>query len=203
MKVYKKTDLTDVLDAVLQQAGGKPMTIKAILLALAGKGHPVIIIFLALPFCLPIQIPGLSTPFGIVISLLALRMVISHQPWLPKKVLEKEVSFNTIETVVGKAKAFTLKAQKFVHPRLIFLVENPLLFKLHGFIICYLGFVLALPLPIPLSNLLAGYPIILIALGIIEDDGYAVILGYIFTLICTIYLFILIPYGLESLYKLT
>lgn len=200
VKEYKKVPLTEVLDRVLIKAAGKPLRIEDILGVLSGKGYPFIIAFLTLPFCLPIQIPGLSTPFGIVICFLALRMVFSHHRWWPKLLLRKEVSYKSLETIVTKAKSMAQKAQKLVHPRFVFLVENFWLYKLHGIVITLLGLVLALPLPIPLSNLTAGYPIVFICLGLLEDDGLAVMIGYLLTIICVIYLFVVIPYGLESLY---
>lgn len=202
-KVYKKISLTDVLDSVLHAAGGKPLTIEKILSLLSGKGFPVLIIFLAIPFCLPIQIPGLSTPFGIVIGLLSLRMIIAHKPWLPKTVLSKELSYHSIEKIVNTTKTMALKMQKYFHPRFVVLVENPWLYKLHGIMICYMALILALPLPIPLSNLLAGYAIVFIAIGLVEDDGLMILLGYLMVLFCTLYFFVFIPYGLESLYDLT
>lgn len=142
-------------------------------------------------------------PFGIVICLVALRMIFAHKPWLPKPILNKEISNKTIESIVKNAKILALKIQKYIHPRFVFLVENPWLYKLHGLMICLMALILALPLPIPLSNLLAGYAIVLTSLGLVEDDGAIILCGYLMAFICVVYLFIFIPYGLESLYQLT
>ena len=49
----------------------------------------------------------------------------------------------------------------------------------HGLMIFILGLFLALPLPVPLSNITAAWSILLISLGILEDDGLIVGIGYL------------------------
>ena len=48
----------------------------------------------------------------------------------------------------------------------------------NGLVIALLGIFLALPLPIPLSNLTAAWAIFLIAFGLLEDNGIFVLIGY-------------------------
>jgi hypothetical protein len=63
--------------------------------------------------------------------------------------------------------------------------------KMHGLMICILGLLLALPLPIPLSNLTAAWSTFLIALGILEDDGASVLAGYLISLLTIIFFIVM------------
>ena len=60
----------------------------------------------------------------------------------------------------------------------------------------FLAILLALPLPIPFSNLLAAIPILLISLALLEEDGAFLIAGYVAAIPCTAFfaaLFLLGP----------
>jgi hypothetical protein len=51
----------------------------------------------SLPFCQPIQIPGFSTPFGILLAFIGLRIAFGHRVWFPKKLLEKKISYRVLK----------------------------------------------------------------------------------------------------------
>ena len=48
------------------------LTIGDLVDRLEGRVYTLLLVILALPFCQPIMLPGLSTPFGMVIALLGL-----------------------------------------------------------------------------------------------------------------------------------
>jgi hypothetical protein len=161
----------------------KSLSILEILEILSGKGRPIILILLALPFCQPIQLPGLSTPFGIIIALIGFRLIINRKIWLPKKLLSKTINPSILQKITTKTLNIIRKSKKWVHPRLNWVCHNPFMKKANAVMICLLGLVLALPLPIPLSNLTAAWSIFFIELGMLEDDGLFVLIG------CGIFLF--------------
>lgn len=168
---------------LLQREAKHDLSIAEILHILSGKGRLLILLFLSLPFCQPIQIPGLSMPFGFAIALIGLRAAFGKGVWLPQKLLLKKVPSHTIEKVTDKALTLTRKIKPWIHPRLDWLCHFPFMEKANGLIIFILGFFLAMPLPIPLSNLTAAWSIFLIALGILEDDGVFVLIGYAVSLL--------------------
>ena len=57
--------VADRLAKTLDQSG---LTVAQLVFALEGKGHAAIMAVLSLPFCFPIQVPGLSTPFGFMLA---------------------------------------------------------------------------------------------------------------------------------------
>jgi hypothetical protein len=59
------------------------MTVDQLQTGLRGRGVAMLLLLLALPFCV-IPIPGLSIPFGIAVLLIGIRIAFRQKPWLPK-----------------------------------------------------------------------------------------------------------------------
>ncbi len=166
-----------------KEAKEMPLSIGEILHILAGKGRPILLILLSLPFCQPIQIPGLSVPFGLVIAFFGLRSAFGKRVWLPKKITSKTISKPTLAKMTHTTLIVVRKIQPWIHARLNWMCSSSFMKVMNGVIIFLLGLFLALPLPIPLSNLTAAWSIFLIALGMLEDDGLFVMAGYLLTLV--------------------
>lgn len=165
---------------------------------LAGRGYPALLILIGLPFIFPIQIPGLSTPFGLILTFIGLRMAFGKKPWWPDWIKNKEVKSSVIKGIADKTIAIFKKVQKVLKPRLPFLLWDP--FKhLHGLTIFFLAIFLSLPLPIPFTNTLASLPIILFGIGMLEDDGLIILMAYFCTLLCLGYFLILLILLLSKL----
>lgn len=63
----------------------QPTPLGDLLDALGPRASALLVIICALPFSTPLSIPGLSTPFGLVILLLATRYFLGLPPWLPRR----------------------------------------------------------------------------------------------------------------------
>lgn len=174
--------LEEDLSSLLNTSKTETMTLGSIFKKLAGRGYPFLAIFLSLPFCQPIQIPGFSTPFGLLIAFVGLRMSFGHAIWWPEWILKKEISPKLLKTIVETSLWFVRKTKKILRPRLSWLCDDSLTI-LHGIITAVMGLFLALPLPIPLSNLSAAWAIFLINLGLLECDGLFICFGYVVALI--------------------
>ena len=72
------TRLSEDLRNILEHADGKGVTIGKVVEILRGRGLDVLVIVLALPFCTPIPLPGLSTPFGLVLMFFAEYFIFTH-----------------------------------------------------------------------------------------------------------------------------
>jgi hypothetical protein len=171
----KQRSLAQSFSIILRKSKKTPLTLRAVLEIISGRGKPLILILLCLPFCQPLQIPGLSTPFGLLIMFVALRIAFGHRLWLPKSLLEKKIPRHTLKKVIARS---TWVMQKFTHPRLAWLCNQGVLHVVHGLVLAVLGLFLALPLPIPLTNIIAAWSILIISIGLIEEDGVFIIIGY-------------------------
>lgn len=166
---------------------------------LSGKGYAALLIILSLPFCLPIQIPGFSFLFGIFLAFIGLRIAFGKHPWWPQWILQKKLKGKTLEALTEKTIKAVVYCKKILHPRLVFLIQNPVLHRIHGVVIAILALLLAIPLPLPLTNLTAAFPILFMGLGLLEEDGYMIILSYIFAFICFCFFFVLFWLGKEHI----
>ena len=83
----------------------RALTLREVIIILGGRAFLLLILVLSLPFITPISLPGLSTPFGLAIALIALRLSLGQSPWLPERLLQKQVPlgfFGRLHTVTEK-----------------------------------------------------------------------------------------------------
>ena len=155
-----------------------PLTLGELKHALKGRGSAMLLILLALPFCF-VAIPGLSMPFGIAISSIGACLVIGREPWLPRFVMNRRLSSARSDQLLVGAIKVARRLEKFVRPRLSFLHAGPGMLRLIGFGIVIAGVGLMLPLPIPFSNSIPAWAVVLLAVGMMEKDGLCVLLGHL------------------------
>ncbi|HEV7866741.1 MAG TPA: exopolysaccharide biosynthesis protein [Chthoniobacteraceae bacterium] len=177
--------LSTDLRALLRDAGGRAVTIEEIESLLQGRGFAMFILLLSAPFLVPA--PGLSTPFGIAIAVLGLRIALGQKPSLPPFILRRKIKYSVLEGVITRLARIVEKLERHIKPRMHYL-ERPLMINLIGVGIVSSAFILALPVPIPFSNGLPAVSIMLLAAGMMERDGLLVIWGHIFGLLSWIYL---------------
>ncbi len=196
----KNRDLEESLAVLTQKSQGKSaISIGEILEVLPGKGRVLILIFLSLPFCQPLQIPGLSTPFGLMVAFIGFRITFGKRAWLPKSVLSKTIPSATIQKISQKCFKIMKKMTRLIHPRLKWLFEHKIMRIANGLLIVFLGIVLALPLPIPLTNLTAGWAIFLMSIGLLANDGVFILMGYFISLLIIAF-FILLAFSIRLIF---
>lgn len=185
----------DELNLLIEKSQKETITGETLLTVLSGRGYAFLLIILSLPFCQPIQIPGFSTPFGLILAFIGLRIAFGHHVWIPDTLLKRQISPDTLKKVSSFAIKITDKLRFFIRTRLTWLVTSPILHIIHGLTIFGLALVLALPLPIPLTNLLAAYPILFFGLGMLEDDGLMILIAYALSWLCFFALLVIIWIG--------
>lgn len=173
--------------------------IEKIFEVLAGNGFAALLVLFSFPFCLPIQIPGFSTPFGLILGFLGLRIAFGRHLWWPKWILEKNITANSLEKIIKKIIAVVQVIQKVIKPRLLGLVTSRMLLRLHGIVVFFLAIFLSLPLPIPFTNMLAALPILCFGLGLLEDDGLFILIAYLLTFFCLSLFIIILFFGSKFL----
>jgi hypothetical protein len=173
-----KSQLSTDLELLQVRVKGRSLTLAELDQALKGRGSAMLLILLALPFCF-IAIPGLSTPFGIAISLIGACLVLGCEPWLPAFVARQRLSTTHLAQLLTGAIKVARQLEKFVRPRLSFLHGGSGMLRLIGLSIVIAGLGLMLPLPIPFSNSIPALAVVLLAIGMMEKDGLCVLLGHL------------------------
>jgi len=175
----KPPRLSEELLALRDRFQGRKVHLRSVIRILRGRAYTLLLILLALPFVTPIPLPGLSTLFGLVIALIALRLVLGQKPWLPRRLQRREIPPDFFEKVVSFSLRFVRLMESFLRPRWVRLFTTPGILRLHGILILISALVLLLPLPIPFTNAFPAWAIILTAAGLLERDGLFVVLGYL------------------------
>jgi hypothetical protein len=178
MKNSSPTTITAIFAALLKiSKQNGHLSLKDALEQMDGRIFGILFLLLALPNTLPIPSPpGLSGVTGIPIILLGAQMMLGRTaPWLPKRIMNYQMTSDWCERITTKAQPTIDRVEKLLHPRLEWIGEG-LWLRLIGFLIILLGALLSLP--VPFGNILPSIPIAIMALGNIERDGYFIAAGF-------------------------
>lgn len=189
--------LSEELAAIM--ADGE-ITLREVIVVLQGRAYNLLMLLLALPFLLPVPLPGLSTVLGLVIALIAARLTLGQKPWLPARLLDKKLPRKFFPTVIGGARRFLRFLEVMLRPRLLWLT-SPLLVQLHSFIIFLAACVLLLPLP-PGTNFPPAVCIVVMAVGLLERDGLFILAGYVAGILNGVFFTYFVAYANKLLHAL-
>jgi hypothetical protein len=180
---FRPRRLSVELQILSDSAEHSDLTMGDLVDRLEGRVYTLLLVILALPFCQPIMLPGLSTPFGMIIALLGLRFALRQHPWLPQRLLKTHLSGKYLPRILHGSARVLGGIEKLLHPRLLFLFDYRLTQFLAGMAVFFSGLMLLLPLPIPFSNMLPSLTVVLVASSFSERDGATLGAGLILFLI--------------------
>jgi len=144
----------------------------------AGFGFLLAVLALiAIPFF------GLSTPFGLAVALCGLQMLIGrHRPWLPKRARRRALKMTMLDRIVQMLSRRTRWLSRITRARWEVLMIGPMWLAV-GLGVVLQGLGLALPLPIPGSNMIFILPILVYAIGLLERDGVLIAIAHAWTVV--------------------
>ncbi|KJS03941.1 MAG: hypothetical protein VR68_00110 [Peptococcaceae bacterium BRH_c4a] len=174
------------------------MTLKELMDCLRDKGLLVMCMVLTVPFLLPMSIPGSSTPFGLVIALTGLGVMLGKTPRLPGKIMNRPIAAGNLFTILDKGSGLFKKIETFTRPRLPFFTGGAMI-RLNALLLVTSAILLMFPLPLPFSNTLPAYGVLFLAAGSLERDGLLILLGYLMILLTIIYFGLLAILGMAGL----
>lgn len=164
--------------AIKDKQLGDRLTVGVLVDDLNKRGHMVVSLIFAAPFLLPIPLPGLSTIFGAVIFLAAIQMTLGQDPWLPEAWRHHSVPLKMVEKTFALLAKLLRRIEFIFKPRLLTLSTGRYANQVNGLVLIVLAILLSLPMP-PGFNAPPAAAIILLAIGVLEQDGLAVAAGWI------------------------
>lgn len=170
--------LSEVIERLIAEFHTRAVTLREVIVVLEGRAYNLLMLLLALPFLLPLPLPGLSTLLGSVIAVIALRLTLGQKPWLPKRLLDRELPPKFFPTLLGGARRVLRFLEVMLKPRMLWLTGSALIRQLHAFVILLASLVLLLPLP-PGTNFPPALCIVVMAGGLLERDGRFILGGYV------------------------
>lgn len=167
------------MDLLQEEASKGDLTLHRVFDLLGEEGHAMLILFLCLPFMQPIPIPGLSTPLGVLVALVAIFLYRDKPPWIPKRYEKLKVPANVLLKVSNVAEKIWTYISRIVKPRMTFFHDHWFFRAVNLCVFVVNALLLSLPLPIPFSNTVPVVAIILCAIGHAEKDGVLIFLSYL------------------------
>ena len=192
---------SQILFDLMQTAPKDGMTVRAIIHALGERGLLMACMVFCLPSMLPIPIPGMSIPQGLIIMLIGLGIVLNRAPMLPERLLEWRLPHKNLFQILEKGARLFHRIEKLSYPRMLPMTHG-WVHAMNGIIMVVGAIVLWAPFPIPFSNVLPAYGILFTAFGTLQRDGWLVIAGYLMFLFSVLYITLVFFFGMTWIYSL-
>jgi len=154
----------------------------ASVLELAGeRTFGFLFVLLALPSALPIPAAGYSVPFGIVMLLLAVQLIVGAKtPWLPSRIMHRPISIKRVQGFVKSGIPWMQKIERVSKPRLTPVCTSRVGQVFIGLAIALMS--ISMMIPIPGTNTLPAMAIFVTGFGLLDDDGAISLAGMLLSL---------------------
>lgn len=172
---------------------------------IVGKDSLILLaIFLSLIFLVPVSIPGVSTVFGAGILLIGVARLLNLKPWLPDVVARRQMSSELLRVGLGRALVWFRRLEMVSRPqRLPQLAAAAWVIPVNHLSFFFSALLLMLPFGlVPFSNTLPALALIFFWTGMLQRDGFFILLGHLTNFVTVIYFAVLVGISGWSLYEL-
>jgi hypothetical protein len=167
---------------VLSDLASRPVptiSIGDVLDAFSDRAFGALMLLFAAPNVLPLP-PGMSAVLGAPLLFITAQLMVGRSTlWMPRFIRERSISLDFFTLLTAKLSPILHWAERFLRPRLGMLLR-PLPERIVGAACLLLAIILFLP--IPFGNIPPAFAIAAFALGILERDGLATLVGWLSTI---------------------
>lgn len=175
--------LEDASRRYQESAEADRVSIGELMEVLHERGFGILLIICVIPACIPLPLPFTGV-VGFPLMWLSLQMIWgADHPWLPSWINRRTFKRNVLAMMVSKASPMMRKIEKLLRPRMAF-ASSESGEKVMG-LLCFI-FAFCILIPLPWTNLIPGYGILVMSLGLISRDGVIMLLGAFVGLIGTL-----------------
>ena len=142
---------------------------------------------LAVPFLIPISIPGTGIVAGLIIFIISTSLMFDKDYLVPSRLMNYKMSKKRLIKLLNATFRLLTRMEKYIKPRLLIMTKKSVMRKINGSLMIFSAMLFMTPLPIPLTDTLPALCVFFLAAGTLECDGYLILAGYATILITTIY----------------
>ena len=185
--------LADIIERLRPDA----LSLGELLDVFSDEGLLLLTILLTLVFLIPVSIPGVSTVFGAAILLVGVSRLINRPLWLPQRVKHKALPAARLRPGLTAGLVWVRRMEKISRPhRLRLFVDGPGQGVINNLAFILAALLLMAPFGfVPFSNTLPALALLLYAIGFIQRDGGAILLGHLANIGTIVYFSVLIGGG--------
>lgn len=181
--------LREQLGAIIEALPDDGLSLGRLLEIFGDEGLLLLTILLTLVFLIPVSIPGVSTVFGGAILLVGISRLLGRALWLPAKLRDRPLPAARLRPALGAGMKWVQRLEKVSRPhRLRGLVDGRVQDMIISLAFILAALLLMVPLGfVPFSNTLPALALLAYAIGLIQRDGVAVLMGHAFNIGTIIY----------------
>lgn len=166
--------ISERLSQLAEDAQGEAVTLDWILAQLHERAFGLFLLVLALPCCIPF-LYGVPQVVSLPLMFVSAQIVLGRRaPWLPKRLGARTVSSESLRGLAERAGPWLRRIEALSHPRLIALTRPPM-DRIMG--LALVLFSASILVPLPLTNTVPGFAVVVIAMGLLQRDGILVLGG--------------------------
>lgn len=183
--VSLREQLAMIIDALPDEG----LSLGSLLEVFGDEGLLLLTILLTLVFLIPVSIPGVSTVFGGAILLVGVSRLLGRPLWLPARLRDRPLPAARLRPALGAGMKWVQRLETVSRPhRLRGLVDGRITNAVID--VAFIGAALLLMVPlgfVPFSNTLPALALLAYAIGLIQRDGGAILIGHAFNIGTVIY----------------
>jgi hypothetical protein len=194
---FPDASLGEQLTQVIDKLPPDTLSLQELLDVFGDEGLLLVTVLLTLVFLIPVSIPGVSTVFGAAILLVGISRLIGRPLWLPQRLRSRALPADKLRPGLTGGLVWVRRLEKISRPhRLRLLADGAPVRLVNDLAFILAALLLMAPFGfVPFSNTLPALALLLYAIGFIQRDGVAVLLGHLANIGTLIYFGVLISGG--------
>jgi hypothetical protein len=140
------------------------------------RAFGLFLLVLALPCCIPF-LYGVPQIVALPLMFVSAQILMGRQtPWLPERLAARTVTAEALQSLADRAGPWLRRIEAFSRPRQAQLTRRPL-DRIVG--LALVLFSASILVPLPGTNTVPGFAVVLISMGLLQRDGILVFLGMV------------------------
>lgn len=173
---FEEMPISRRLHHLAEDAATDTVTLDWILTQLHERAFGLFLLILALPCCIPF-LYGIPQIMALPLMFVSAQILLGRtSPWLPGRLGARKVTKTALQNLADRAAPWLEKVEALSRPRLGALTRPPL-DRVIG--VALVVFSASILVPLPGTNTVPGFAVVLISMGFLQRDGILVLLGSI------------------------
>ena len=157
-----------------EDAEGETVSLDWILGQLHERAFGLFLLVLALPCCIPF-LYGIPQIVALPLMFVSAQILLGRSaPWLPARLAARNVSTTALHDLANRARPWLERIEALSRPRLTALTHPPI-DRIVG--IALVLFSASILVPLPGTNTVPGFAVVIVSMGLLQRDGILVLAG--------------------------